>query len=298
MISRLARHAFVHYFLLFLGILCIAWSAIFVKLAGISGLGSAFYRMFIGFLGVIPFWMYYRKPIKEWKGVKVALICGFFFACDIALWNTSIMLSKAAVSTLLANLAPVWVGVGAVFFMKEKPKPIFWAGTFVALVGVSIIVGFDNIIYSHLSLGNMLAILASMFYGAYLLTARHGRSSLDTISFTAISMLSSSIVLLAICYFAHTPLGGFSVHSWFALGALGLISQLCGWLAINYSLAYIKPTTASVSLLSQSVFTAIFSVPVLGEFLSWYEAAGAVVVLAGIYMVNRKKRINRASGDK
>lgn len=290
MISRHIRHPWFHYLLLLLGILCIAWSAIFVKMAGISGLGSGFYRMFIGFVGVLPFWLYFRKPITDWRGVKIAMLCGTFFAIDIALWNTSIMLSKAAISTLLANLAPVWVGVGAILFLKEKPKRIFWIGTAIALLGVGIIVGIEQIASAKLNTGNALAIFASMFYGAYLLIARKGRNNLDTLSFTTLSMLTSSVVLGMLCLFTATPLWGFSTHTWLALGGLGLIPQLLGWLAINFALGYIRPTIASVSLLSQSVFTALFSVPVLGEFLSIREITGAVVVLTGIYLVNRKRK--------
>ncbi|MDP4270158.1 MAG: DMT family transporter [Bacteroidota bacterium] len=283
------HHRWKHYLLLLAGILCISWSAILVKLAGISGLSSGFYRMFIGTLGVIPFWLYYRKPITDWRGVRVAMLCGTFFAIDIALWNSSIMLSKAAISTLLANLAPVWVGVGAILILKEKPGRIFWTGTAISLLGVSIIIGIDQIASSKLNLGNTLAIIASMFYGAYLLIARKGRVNLDTISFTTISMASSSVVLGLICLFSSTSLWGFSTQTWLSLAALGLVPQLLGWLAINYALGHIKQTVASVSLLSQSVFTALFSVPVLGEYLTVREIGGAAVVLSGIYLVNRKK---------
>lgn len=282
-------HHWRHYLLLLFGILCISWSAILVKLADISGLGSGFYRMFIGTIGVIPFWLYYKKPITDWRGVRIAMLCGVFFAIDIALWNSSIMLSKAAISTLLANLAPVWVGIGATLIFREKPGRIFWTGTIISLIGVSFIIGIDQITSSKLNLGNTLAIIASMFYGAYLLIARKGRVNLDTISFTTISMASSSIVLGIICLFTATPLWGFSTQTWLSLSALGLIPQLLGWLAINFALGHIKPTVASVSLLSQSVFTALFSVPVLGEFLSAREIGGAAVVLIGIYLVNSKK---------
>jgi drug/metabolite transporter (DMT)-like permease len=287
MIKRPSKTWFYYLVMLF-GILCIAWSAIFVKLANTSGLGSGFYRMFIGFIGIIPLWIFRRKPMNDWNSIKIAALCGFIFACDIAMWNVSIMLSKAAISTLLANLAPVWVGLGAIFFLKEKPKRIFWIGTGIALIGVVIIVGVDKIYESKLSLGHFLAIGASFFYAIYLLITRKGRSSLDTVSFTAISMLSSSVVLFVICLIAKTPLTGYSTHSWMSLVGLGIISQLGGWLAINYALGYMKSTIAAVSLLSQSVFTALLSIPVLGEYLNWVEISGAFVVLLGIYLVNRK----------
>lgn len=282
--------SWLHYFLLFFGVFCISWSAILVKLAGVSGVSSGFYRMFFGTLGIIPVWLYFRKPVTDKFGVLIAVICGVLFASDIALWNTSIMLSKATISTLLANLAPVWVGLGALMFMKEKPGKIFWWGTALSLVGVVLIVGFEDIMQAKLNTGSLLAIAASVFYGAYLLTVRKGRNTLDTFSFTAISMLSSTIVLAIIAFISGAQLTGFETHTWWYLVALGLVPQVLGWLAINQALGHIKPTVASVGLLSQTVFTAIFSVPVLGEVLTLTEIAGGAVVLAGIYLVGRKRK--------
>lgn len=280
--------ALKNYILLFIGIFCISWSAILVKIADVSGIASGFYRLFFGTLAIIPIWLYYKKPIKDLHEVLIALICGVLFASDIALWNTSIMLSKASISTLLANLAPIWVGLGAIFFMKEKPGKIFWVGTFIALAGVVVIVGSDQLFNTGLNSGNLLAIIASMFYGAYLLTVRKGRSTLDTFSFTAISMIVSTITLGIISLLSGVEMGGYETKSWLALIALGLVPQVVGWLTINQALGHISPTVASVSLLSQTVFTAIFSVPVLGELLTWNEIVGAVVVLTGIYLVNSK----------
>ena len=290
MINKLHKdHPWVHYLLLLFGVLCISWSAILVKLANVSGFGSGFYRLFFGTVGIIPVWLYFKKPITDLKGVKIAIICGLLFACDIAIWNTSIMLSKASISTLLANLAPVWVGLGALLFMKEKPTRTFWVGTAIAISGVTVIIGVSQVLEAKMNLGNGLAIIASMFYGAYLITVRKGRNSLDTFSFTAISMITSTVVLGIICLITSTPLWGFSTTSWLALATLGLIPQLLGWLAINQALGHIHPAVASVSLLSQSVFTAIFSIPILGEILTIQEIAGALVVLIGIYLVNKRK---------
>ena len=289
MIKLHKDHPWIHYLLLLFGILCISWSAILVKIADISGFGSGFYRLLIGTVGIIPVWLYFRKPITDRNGVKIAIICGILFACDIALWNTSIMLSKATISTLLANLAPVWVGIGSLLFMKEKPSRIFWIGTFISILGVTIIIGLNQVLQANLNFGNVLAIIASMFYGAYLITVRKGRNTLDTFSFTTISMIASTVVLGFICLVTVTPLWGFSTTTWLALGTLGIVPQLLGWLAINQALGHIKPTAASVTMLSQTAFTAVFSVLILGEILTIHEIGGAVVVLVGIYLVNRRK---------
>jgi len=243
----MSRTSWFHFLILFLGILCISWSAIFVKLADISGLGSAFYRMFIGFLGVLPIWLLRPKTGADKESVRIALLCGVIFALDIAVWNISILLTKAAISTLIANLAPVWVGIGAILFLKEKPGRIFWIGTAIALFGVAIIVGIDKIYNSRLNAGHFLAMLASLFYAFYLLIMRKGRLNMDTVTFTTISMMASSAVLFLLALLSGTPLAGFTAQSWGALIGVGLISQLGGWLAINYAMhIYLQQSPLSV----------------------------------------------------
>lgn len=281
--------SWIRYILLFVGVLCISWSAIFVKLSGVSGITTAFYRMFIGSIGVIPIWIYYKNPKFDRRGIWFAILSGVLFASDIALWNTSITISKASISTLLANLAPVWVGFAYLLFWKKSLKASFWVGTFISIAGVAVIVGYDQIFSTGNHLGNLLAIGASVFYAAYMISTQKGRLTIDTLTFTAISMWTSTLFMLVVCLVFDAPLWSFGTKTWLALGGLGLISQLSGWLAINYALGHIKTTTASVTLLSQSVFTAIFSVPVLGEMLTMNEIIGAAIVLAGIYHVNKIK---------
>jgi drug/metabolite transporter (DMT)-like permease len=283
----------LHYAALLFGLMCIGWSAIFVRLAEVSGFTSAFYRMAIAAVAILPLWVYRKKSGIDVNSVKAAVLCGLFFACDLALWNTSILLSKAAIATLLANLAPIWVGVGAIFILKEKPKAIFWIGTAVSIFGVTIIIGISEVIHTRMNLGNLLAISASVLYAAYLLTTQRVRILLDTVSFTAISIISSSVVLLVICLVSGAQMTGFSSKSWMSLLGLGLITQLGGWLAINWALGYIKSTSASASLLSQSVITAIIAVPVLNETLSVIEMLGAAIVLFGIFLVNRRNFIKK-----
>ena len=123
------------------------------------------------------------------------------------------------------------------------------------------------------------------------MTVKKGRSGLDTFSFTAISMITSTITLGIISLVSGVAMGGFETKSWLALIALGLVPQVVGWLTINQALGHISPAVASVSLLSQTVFTAIFSVPVLGEMLTVKELLGGVVVLTGIYLVNSRNLI-------
>lgn len=95
---------------LIIGILCISFSPILVKLAGASPIASGFYRIFIAWLCLLPYCIVKKQLKIGRKELLIALIGGIVFASDIAVWNLSLIKISATVSTLIANLAPVWLG--------------------------------------------------------------------------------------------------------------------------------------------------------------------------------------------
>lgn len=276
------------YAALALGIVCIALSAIWVKWANVPGSASAFYRMAIAAIPLVPWWLTRRPAHLPGKATLLAVLGGVFFAFDLLLWNTSILLTSAANSTLLANNAPLWVGLGTLFIFREKLPRLFWWGMAVSLVGVVLIVGGDMVRHPTLGQGDALAIGAGMFYAAYLLTTQRARSQLDTLTFMTLGIIVSVVVLLGASLLLNAPLTGYSGQTWLALIGLGLISHLGGWLAINYALGHIRASVASVSLLGQPVLTALISIPLLGEGLRLEQIVGGMLVLSGIWLVHRR----------
>ena len=277
------------YAALAIGVVCIGWSAIFVKFAGIPGPASAFYRMLISGVVLIP-WRLARGGSWPTRNLVLLIVAGgAFYALDLALWNTSILLTSAAMATLLANNAPLWVGLGALFFFREKLSRRYWLGLFVSLSGMVILMGLGTWRRLDFNTGELLAIGASVAYASYMLTTQRARAHVDTLTFMAISALTSILVLLALNLALGTPLSGYSTKSWAALAGMGLISQLGGWLAINYALGHLRAAPVSVSLLGQAVVTTLLAMPLLGEFPALHQVIGGLLVLAGIYVVNHRK---------
>jgi drug/metabolite transporter (DMT)-like permease len=106
-------------------------------------------------------------------------------------------------------------------------------------------------------------------------------------------MLSSIITLLLINLALGSALTGYTSQSWMALAGLGLVSQLGGWLGINYSLGHLRAAPVSVWLLGQVVVTALVAMPLLGEYVHGSQLIGGLVVLTGIFCVatgNEKKQ--------
>ena len=105
-----------------------------------------------------------RKHVPR-LGVRTAVLGGLFFAGDLALWSTGVVLSGATNPTMLANTAPVWVGLGALIFFKERLSARFWIGLILAMSGAILILGLDALSGATLGLVTFLVLLAAIFYG-------------------------------------------------------------------------------------------------------------------------------------
>ena len=97
------------------------------------------------------------------------------------------------------------------------------------------------------------------------------------------------IVLWIACLVLGVPLTGYSANAWIALIGLALVSQVGGWLAINYALGHLRATVTSVTLLFQPVLTTLIAIPLLHEYLLPEHMLGGMLVLAGLYVVHRRR---------
>jgi len=273
----------------------VTWSAIFVRWAGTPGPVSAFYRVLIAAAVLMPWRLAVtRKPRAASAAAArrarwIAVAGGVFFALDLALWNTAVMQTQAAVASLLGNLTPVFVGLLSWIVLARRPHGPFWAGLVLSLIGCTLTIS------AHLGgdtgagtlAGDALAIAASAFFGAYLLATERIRATLDTLTFNTFAIAGSVVTLGVICAWLGLPLVGYPPRTWLALAGLGLVSQLGAYYALVYALGHLPATVTSVSLLAQVPGTAMLAALLLGEPLSASQIAGTAIVLAGIYIVNR-----------
>lgn len=267
---------------LVIGILCISFSPIFVKLAGVSPIGSAFYRVFVAWVCLVPYCILKRKLEVKKQQLLISIAAGMVFAMDIAVWNISLLKISATVSTLIANLAPVWVGLMSLLILRKRSGSLFWIGTAIAIAGMVVLVGYQHIMHMELNTGILLAVLASFFYATYIMITKNVMGGIDVFTFMFYSMLSSSIFLLLINGFMHNDIVHLSAKVWLCFIGMGLICQLAGWLTINYSLRYLESTKVSIALLSQTVFAGLLAAFLLNERLGFNEIVGSVIVLGGI----------------
>jgi len=275
---------------LLLGASCIALSPIFVRLSEAGPTATAFWRVA---LAVPVLWLlilFRNRPVPEnFSGKKFLLLAaGVAFAGDLAFWHTSIQLTSVANSTLLANLASIFVTLAAWIFFREKPTAVFLAGLAAALAGVAMLVK-TSLEFSATGLvGDALGVVTAMFYAGYILAVKGLRDRGETaLRLMAVTSTLTAVILFPVALASGEQMLPHSAYGWTILLGLALISHAAGQGLIAYALAHLPAAFSSVSLLFQPVMAAAFAWILLSEPLVPLQIAGGVVVLIGIYLARR-----------
>jgi drug/metabolite transporter (DMT)-like permease len=273
---------------LLLGATCIALSPIFVRVADVGPTASAFWRVALAAPLLWPLMALAPRAGALRPSWKLLLAAGFAFAGDLGFWHWSIQFTSVANSTLLANLASLFVTLAAWIFWRQRPSALFAAGLAAALVGVGLLVHTSLKFSPSALLGDALGLVTAIFYAGYILAVKELRDrGAATLQLMAVTTTLTALFLLPVALASGETLLPQSAAGWLKLLGLAWISHCAGQGLIAYSLAHLPAAFSSVSLLFQPVMAAVFAWILLSEPLAPLQMLGGAVVLAGIYLARR-----------
>ena len=274
---------------LLLGATAIGTSALFVKVSETGPVATAFWRVFLA----LPFlwtWSVLTERARHAASFaaerKLLLACGLFFAGDLAFWHWSIVLTSVANSTLLANLAPIFVALAAWLLFHRQLSAKFMLGLAIAVTGMTMLIGGDFRLQGKELIGDALGVVTAMFYAGYQLTVTRLRARVATSTIMAWSGLITAIVLLPLALASGEQLLPDSTMGWVKLSGLAMLSQVAGQSLSAYAMAHLPATISSVGLLFQPIMATLFAWILLGETVSTLQLVGGFTVLVGIRMVH------------
>ena len=287
---------------LFSGAICIALSPIWVRVSEVGPTASALWRVT---LAVPLLWALYfsLKTSRKAGAAEIGasqwlplLAAGLAFAGDLAFWHWSIQYTSVANSTLLANLASVFVTLAVWIFWRRRPRTLFLAGVAAALAGTALLVRADLGATPTALLGDALGIVTAMFYAWYLLTVKGLRDrGAATLWLMAVTTSVTALLLVPVAAASGEALLPQTPAGWLKLAGLAWISHAGGQSLIAYALAHLPAAFSAVGLLLQPAMAALFAWALLGEPLGAPQAAGGAMVLFGIYLAHRGRGEEKGS---
>ena len=268
---------------LLLGAVFIALSPIFVRLSEAGPIATAFWRVA---LAVPVLWLFFRPPLRGPK--LLFLAAGIAFAGDLVFWHKSIQFTSVANSTLLANLASIFVTLAAWILWRERPRALFLVALALALGGVAVLVHTSLDFSGTALLGDALGVITAMFYAWYILAVKglrdRGAAALQVM---AVTSTLTALFLLPIALASGEQMLPSSAYGWWTLLGLALITHAAGQGLIAYALAHLPAAFSSLGLLLQPVVAACLAWALLAEPLVPLQIAGGLVVLAAIWLARR-----------
>lgn len=273
------------------GATCIALSPIWVRVSETGPTASAFWRVALAVPALSLLAALSRGPAAP-AGIPRAgpllLGAGAAFAGDLATWHTSIKLTSVANSTVLANLASIFVTLAAWIVWRQRPSAPFVAGLAMALAGVGMLVR-ASVDFSPTALaGDALGVVTAMFYAWYLLSVKLLRDrGVQVARLMAVTSALTALILLPVALATGETMLPATALGWAKLLGLALVSHAAGQGLIAWAFAHLPASFSSVSLLFQPVMAALFAWALLGEPLAALQIAGGLVVLGGIWLARR-----------
>lgn len=261
----------------------------FVRWANAPGPITAFYRVSLSTLILLPFFIHKnaRKSAINRANIIYPILAGIFTALDFAVWYTSVSYTTAANATLLGNTAPLWVALVSWLIFKDRFGSGFWVGLILALGGATLVMGTDFLLHPRLGIGDLMALCTGMFYAGYFISTQFGRKTLDVLSHLWLVGLSASISLFVINIILRNPFVGYSNQTYLVFLSSAIVSQIIGYQSITYALGHLPAAVVSPTMIGQPIITALLAIPLLGEIPTIIQAVGGLVALTGIYRVNQ-----------
>ncbi|MDX1569065.1 MAG: DMT family transporter [Xanthomonadales bacterium] len=276
------------------GAVMISTSAPWVKVAEVAPSTSAFYRMAIGGVGLIILCLLQRRTL--WQGTRYALRfvpVAIFFALDLYFWHRSIIYVGPGLATILANFQVFVLAMVGWLVFKERVPWTFFAGVLAAFAGIWLLVGVDwTQLGETYRVGVVFGLLTAVAYSAFILSMRQAQGARRTLSTPAnlgIMSLICAAILAAVSWFEGHSFAVPNLKTWGALLAYGLFCQVIGWMLLTRAMPRLPAALVGLFLLLQPALSFLWDILFFARPTDRWDLVGAGLVLAGIYVANRRQ---------
>lgn len=279
------------------------WGANFIVIKSvlreISPLAFNAVRMTIAALVLGTIWLLREKELKmpahDWlKFLGVGVLGNAVYQI---LFIIGLDLTTSGVSSLLIGTIPVWAALLAMMLRWEKITGQTWVGILIAFAGVTLVtLGSPS---SDLSdgpqaknsfLGNGLTLLAAACWAGYTVLSK---KLLERYSALRVSAAGLLLGVLGLWPFALLDV---LTHDWRTVSSVvwgsivyaSCISIALAYLIWSYGIQKIGAARTSVFNNLVPVVTFALAFMVLHEPITWLQALGGTIVLAGVWQTTRK----------
>ena len=275
-----------------------SFAALKIVLDEVTPLGLSFLRSVVAtfalilLLGFNEGFAKLREALRE-KFLYLILLATAGVVLFNIFQNIGIQYTSSGVASVLLATNPLFVLVLGAIFLQERINRNKLIGMTLGFIGVAIIIfggkGIIDFFLSSSFIGNVLVLCSALCWGLYVIMNKKVLARYSPLLLTASAFIFGSFILFLLYLSSHdfSAIIHLSTTSWLLVVYLGFISSGVAYFLWNYALNKTEASRASVFLFLIPVVAILLGKILLAERITFLSAAGAGLVLSGIYLVER-----------
>jgi drug/metabolite transporter (DMT)-like permease len=260
-----------------------------VRLADVGPVAAGFWRLALAlpFLALVAIRQHRGQAAAGWGLIAIVAVGGLFFAADLAAWHEGIVRTKLANATLFGNFASFLFAIYGFVLLKTLPRPAQLLALLLAAGGTLLLLGGSYELSRVHVTGDLLALLAGLFYTFYLIAVDRARRRMQPWPVLAIATAGGTLPLLI---FALALGEQIVPQDWTAVILLSISSQLIGQGLLVYAMGHVSPVVTGLCFLTQPIASALIGWLAFDEGLSAGDGIGALLIGAALVLIRLPAR--------
>ncbi len=289
------------YCLLILTTICWGLNAVFARM--VAGDISPMLLVSIRWLGTFfLLFMFAGRTILE-KLPHIRQQKGYTFLMGlVGLGGFGTLIYYSAYYTTAVNIGiiqgamPAIVLVGSCCFLRTSVNFVQILGVIVTVIGVGVVSingELENLFSLNLNIGDLMMLIAVLFYSAYTLGLRKKHNLSSTALFASVVVWAFiSTLPLTIYEFSSGKTIWPDGNVWIIVGLIVLLPSFLSQICFIASVKLIGPARSGVFVNLVPIFASFFAVQMLGESFEIFHGVSLFLVLFGIYIFEKYKSHN------
>lgn len=251
----------------------------------------------IGALAIlIPLWWWQEGTQVHFSGRDIGILAllGLGVLGNHLLTLFGLRYIGAGAAGVIIGTNPVVTAFLSSLLIRDVPFRLVWLGTVLAFAGVGLVSGLDssNQVGQLPWLGGSLVFLGQVSWALYTIGGRRLMERFSPLAVNWTTLLISILLQIPLLWVDQkvsvAGLGSVTMADWLALVYLIVFATALGQQAWLYGVQGIGPSRAGVFVNLIPVSALILSVLILHELIGPRELVGILLILAGVWQVNRQ----------
>ena len=260
-----------------------------VRLADVGPVAAGFWRLALAvpFLAFVAWRQGSGRPLPGWWLIATIAVGGLFFAADLAAWHEGILRTKLANATLFGNFASFLFAIYGFVLLRALPRPAQGFALLLALAGTVLLLGSSFEVSRDHFTGDLLSILAGLFYTFYLIAVDRARRTMKPWPVLAIATAAGALPLLGFAILLGEDI---VPRDWTPVILLSISSQLIGQGLLVYAMGHLPPVLVGLCFLTQPIASAAIGWWAYDEGLSAADGLGALLICVALVLIRLPDR--------